>query len=123
MNIKRVILNILDYLRYQVENDKCTSDELKSILEMVSESMEISATIKDMAEFYGQSESNVSNVISAAAAETAEAAPLRISGRGGVIVQYRGYMVPFGDAIASPQLYRLLFSIPSASQSALNAFL
>ena len=64
MNIKRVILNILDYLRYQVENDKCTSDELKSILEMVSESMEISATIKDMAEFYGQSESNVSNVIS-----------------------------------------------------------
>lgn len=62
MNIKRVILNILDYLRYQVENDKCTSDELKSILEMVSESMEISATIKDMAEFYGQSESNVSNV-------------------------------------------------------------
>ena len=120
MNIKRVILNILDYLRYQVENDKCTSDELKSILEMVSESMEISATIKDMAEFYGQSESNV---ISAAAAETAEAAPLRISGRGGVIVQYRGYMVPFGDAIASPQLYRLLFSIPSASQSALNAFL
>ena len=55
MNIKRVILNILDYLRYQVENDKCTADELKSILEMVSESMEISATIKDMAEFYGQS--------------------------------------------------------------------
>ena len=64
MNIKRVILNILDYLRYQVENDKCTSDELKSILEIVSESMEISATIKDMADFYGQSESNVSNVIS-----------------------------------------------------------
>ena len=64
MNIKRIILNILDYLRYQVENDKCTSEELKSILEMVSESMEISATIKDMAEFYGQSESNVSNVIS-----------------------------------------------------------
>ena len=64
MNIKKVILNILDYLRYQVENDKCTSEELKSILEMVSESMEISATIKDMAEFYGQSESNVSNVIS-----------------------------------------------------------
>lgn len=64
MDIKKVILNILDYLRYQVENDKCTSEELKSILEMVSESMEISATIKDMAEFYGQSESNVSNVIS-----------------------------------------------------------
>ena len=59
MNIKKVILNILDYLRYQVENDKCTSEELKSILEMVSESMEVSATIKDMAEFYGQSESNV----------------------------------------------------------------
>ena len=89
MNIKRVILNILDYLRYQVENDKCTSDELKSILEMVSESMEISATIKDMAEFYGQSESNV---ISAAAAETAEAAPLRISGRGGVFIRYQGDM-------------------------------
>ena len=59
MNIKRVILIILNYLRYKIENDKSKSDELKSILEMVSESMEISATIKDMADFYGQSESNV----------------------------------------------------------------
>lgn len=64
MNTKKILLTILDFLRYQVDNDKCTSEEMKSILDTVSESMIVSATIKDIAEFYGQSESNVSNVIS-----------------------------------------------------------
>ena len=62
--MKKVILDILDYLRYQVDNDKCTAEELRSIYESTSESLKVSATIDDLAEFYGQSKSNVSNVLS-----------------------------------------------------------
>ena len=62
--MKKVILEILDYLRYQVDNDKCTAEELRSIYESTSESLKVSATIEDLAEFYGQSKNNVSNVLS-----------------------------------------------------------
>ena len=59
--MKKAILEIIDYLRYQVVNDKCTAEELRS---MASESLKVSATIDDLAEFYGQSKNNVSNVLS-----------------------------------------------------------
>ena len=62
--MKKAILEILDYLRYQVDNDKCTAEELRSIYDMTSESLKVSATIEDIAEFYGQSKNNVSNVLS-----------------------------------------------------------
>ena len=53
--MKKAILEIIDYLRYQVDNDKCTAEELRSIYELTSESLKVSATIDDLAEFYGQS--------------------------------------------------------------------
>lgn len=62
--MKKAILDIIDYLRYQVDNDKCTAEELRSIYDMASESLKVSATIDDLAEFYGQSKNNVSNVLS-----------------------------------------------------------
>ena len=62
--MKKAILEIIDYLRYQVVNDKCTAEELRSIYELTSESLKVSATIDDLAEFYGQSKNNVSNVLS-----------------------------------------------------------
>lgn len=62
--IKEVVLNILDYLRYQVVNDKCTPEELRSIHDAVITNLEVDATIKDMAEFYGQKESNVRTALS-----------------------------------------------------------
>ena len=62
--MKKAILEILDYLRYQVDNDKCTAEELRSIYDMTSETLKVSATIDNLAEFYGQSKSNVSNVLS-----------------------------------------------------------
>ena len=62
--MKKAILEILDYLRYQVDNDKYTAEELRSIYDMTSESLKVSATIDDLAEFYGQSKNNVSNVLS-----------------------------------------------------------
>ena len=62
--MKKAVLEIIDYLRYQVVNDKCTTEELRSIYELTSESLKVSATIDDLAEFYGQSKNNVSNVLS-----------------------------------------------------------
>lgn len=62
--MKKAILEILDYLRYQVDNDKCTAEELRSIYDMTSETLKVSATIDDLAEFYGQFKNNVSNIIS-----------------------------------------------------------
>lgn len=62
--MKQALLNILDYLRYQVANDKCTPDELRRYSEIATKELNISATIDELSEFYGQSRSNVSNIIS-----------------------------------------------------------
>lgn len=62
--MKRFLLDILDYLKYQLEHDKCTSQELKSIYEAIDKNLEIDASISDIAEFYKQSDANVRNVIS-----------------------------------------------------------
>lgn len=62
--VKKVLLDILDYLRYQVVNDKCTAEELRSITHVLIENIDIDASISDIAEFYGQKETNVRNVCS-----------------------------------------------------------
>lgn len=61
--VKDVVLDILDYLHHQVENDKCTLEELQSIYGALTNGVHIDATIKDIAGHYGQSESNVRNAI------------------------------------------------------------
>lgn len=60
--IKQIILDILDYLKFQVANDRCTPEELKSMYDTITENMTVDATISDIAKHYGQSESNVRNV-------------------------------------------------------------
>lgn len=57
--VKRVILEILDYLRYQVENDRCTMEELRSIESTLEQNLDIECTSSDIAERYGQSRTNV----------------------------------------------------------------
>lgn len=61
--IKDIVVNILDYLKYQVVNDKCTPDELRSIQNVLVENLDINCTIDDIARYYNQSESNVKNVL------------------------------------------------------------
>jgi hypothetical protein len=62
--MKRLVLNILDYLRYQVENDRCTMEELRSVADVLTQQLKIDATATDMADFYGQNEANMRNVLS-----------------------------------------------------------
>lgn len=56
--IKRVVLEILDYLKYQVENDRCTMEELTSIKESFIDNLDVECTSSDIAEMYGQTRSN-----------------------------------------------------------------
>lgn len=60
--IKKLLLDVIDYLRYQVANDKCTSEEMKSIYSSIAENLNIDATAKDIAIFYGKSEFCVRNL-------------------------------------------------------------
>lgn len=60
--IKQLILDILDFLKFQVEEDRCTPEQLRSMYETITEDIAVDATIGDIAKHYGQSESNVRNV-------------------------------------------------------------
>ena len=60
--IKQLILDILEYLKFQVANDRCTPEELRSMYNTITENLAVDATIGDIAKHYGQSESNVRNV-------------------------------------------------------------
>lgn len=62
--MKQILLNILDFLRYKVDNDQCTADDLRKFSDIATEMLDTKATIDELSEFYGQSRSNVSNVIS-----------------------------------------------------------
>jgi hypothetical protein len=62
--MKQTILNILDFLRYKVDNDECTAEELRKFSDIATKELNTNATIDELSEFYGQSRSNVSNIIS-----------------------------------------------------------
>lgn len=64
ITVKEVVINILDYLKYQVVNDKCTPDELRSIQNSLIDNLDIDCTCEDIATMYNQSRSNVRNVLS-----------------------------------------------------------
>lgn len=62
--MKQTVLNILDFLRNKVDNDECTAEELRKFSDIATKELNTNATIDELSEFYGQSRSNVSNVIS-----------------------------------------------------------
>lgn len=59
-----MLLEVLDFYRYKIENDKCTDCDMREAFNLLSESVSSEATISDIAKHYGQSESNVRNVLS-----------------------------------------------------------
>lgn len=64
MDVKKRLLDIMEYLTRQVEEDDCTPEEMESIFEAIVNNLRMKATVKDIAKFYGQKEANVRNVIS-----------------------------------------------------------
>lgn len=61
--MKEILLNIIDFYRYKIESDKCSQKDMAEVFGVVSKGISNEASIKDIAKFYGQSESNVRNVI------------------------------------------------------------
>lgn len=61
---EKLILNILDFMGYKVRNRQCTAEELRKFSDIATKEINTKATIDELSEFYGQSRSNVSNVIS-----------------------------------------------------------
>ena len=61
---KRVVIEVLDYLKYKVLNDDCTPEELRSFQDVITDNLEINCTTADLAQRYNQSPSNVRNILS-----------------------------------------------------------
>lgn len=60
---KKIVLEFLDFLKYKVENDLLTMEDINSIAEVIKEDLKIVATIEDLAAFYCQPSGNVWTLI------------------------------------------------------------
>jgi hypothetical protein len=61
--MKKWLITLCDFFKYQLENDRCTAEEIRSFSNMVNGNLEVDATVEDMAGYFGQSEQNVRNVL------------------------------------------------------------
>lgn len=61
---KKLVLEFLDFLKYKVENDLLSMDDIDSIARAIKQDLKIVATSDDLAAFYGQSNGNVRSLIS-----------------------------------------------------------
>ena len=62
--IKRALLDVIDFARFKVDTNACTPEEMQSVFRMIEENTINKATTKDIADFYGQSNANVRNIVS-----------------------------------------------------------
>ncbi len=60
---KKIIVDFLDYLKYKVESDSLTLEEVDSIAKALMENVSLTGTVDELAGFYGQSRNNVKVVI------------------------------------------------------------
>lgn len=63
MDAKETIKQTLEFLLYKVDNDLCTMEELRSISDLVQNSLDVVGTVEDFAKHFDTSESNVRTVI------------------------------------------------------------
>lgn len=61
--LKHNLSEIIGYIKYKVDNDLCTPEEIESVSKMAMENLELYGTIGDMAKFYNVPESKVRNTI------------------------------------------------------------
>ena len=63
MDLKRHLIDIIDFYKYKNESDRCTMEEIESLTKTLEENLDISGTIEDFAKFYNQPRTNISSVI------------------------------------------------------------
>lgn len=61
--MKQLLLEILDFLRYKVDTDQCTAEEIRKFADIATEQLDTLATTKEIADFYGQSVKNVHHIL------------------------------------------------------------
>ena len=60
---KKVLLEIIDFLKYKILNDQCTAEEIRKFADVAIEQLDTLATTEDIANFYGQPLYNVHNIL------------------------------------------------------------
>ena len=60
---KKLLLEILDFLRYKVDTDQCTMEEIRKFSDIAIEQLDTLATTEDIAKFYDQPLYNVHNIL------------------------------------------------------------
>ena len=61
---KKLIIEFLDFLKYKVENDLLSMEDIDSLVRAIKQDLKIVATIDDLAIFYGKPNVNVRGLIS-----------------------------------------------------------
>ena len=61
--MKQVLLEIIDFLKYKVETNQCTPEEIRKFADIAISGLDTQATIQEIADFYGQTPKNVHNVL------------------------------------------------------------
>lgn len=60
---KVIVSEFLGFLKYKVDNDLLTMEEVESLAKAMEEGLEMMGTAEDFARYYGQPRTNVSSVI------------------------------------------------------------
>lgn len=60
---KRIAIEFLDYLRFKLENNSLTMEEVESLARTLENGLLLSGTADDFARFYGKTKTNVTTVI------------------------------------------------------------
>ena len=61
--MKQTLIEILDFLKYKVETNQCTPEEIRKYADVAINELDTQASIQDIAEYYGQTTKNVHNVL------------------------------------------------------------
>jgi hypothetical protein len=59
MDVKKYLIEILDYYKYKVENDLCNLEEMNSVIRSLEENAKVTGTISDFARFFNVPETTV----------------------------------------------------------------
>ena len=60
---KKLLLEIIDFLKYKVVTDQCTPEELRKFADVTTQQLDTMASTEEIAKYYGQKLSNVHNVL------------------------------------------------------------
>ncbi len=59
MDVKKYLIEILDYYKYKVENDLCNLEEMSSVISTLEENAKVTGTISDFSRFFGVPEQTI----------------------------------------------------------------